>query len=321
MSITVTSTTDSKEVLDAVNSDETSEPKVDETKSAEGEKPEEKPEESDDSEKEENETDDSADSDADETSEDEKLEAQAKDQPKKKGGFKRRIDKLTSKLSAAEQEREYWRQEALKHAQKPEAEKESKPERVETTNHEPNPDDFETSTEFYRAHAKWAAKEEILAAKELDRQEKMRSEAESKKTTFHGKVEDFKKAHDDFEDVISDVDDIMMSPAISQIILESDNGPELMYELAKNRDVYAEMCAMSPFEAVRAFGRFEAKFISKSSEQKTKPEIKTTKAPKPINPVASSATGSVKKSIDDPNISQREFERLREAQIAKQANY
>jgi len=260
------------------------------------------------------------DGDEDESETDES-ELSAKDkegQKKPKRGFKKRIDKLNAKLSAAEAEIEHWRQQALR-GQKPEDKKE---ETLDTkavdAKGEPDPDDYETSTEFYRAHAKWAALEEIKAAKESERQEKLRTEAESKKTVFLGKVDEFKKAHDDFEDVISDVDDIQMSPAVSQAILESDNGPELMYELAKNRDEYARMCSLSPFEAIRALGRFEAR-LQKPSAEKQATKTKTTKAPPPPKPLnTSSANG--KKSVYDDDISQSEYERMRAEQEKRRAS-
>ena len=259
--------------------------------------------ESEDDESETSQTDGEEDDDLD--SDESELAAKDKDEHKKpKRGFKKRIDKLNAKLSAAEAQAEHWRQQALR-GQKPEEKPLEATPVATAAKGEPNPDDYETSTEFYRAHARWAAQEEIKAVKESERQEKLRTEADSKKTAFHSKVQEFQKAHDDFEDVIADVDDIQMSPAISQAILEADNGPELMYELAKNKEEYARMCALSPFDAIRALGRFEAR-LTKPSEEKQIQKQKTTKAPPPARPIsASSANG--KKSPED--MTQAEYER------------
>jgi hypothetical protein len=239
---------------------------------------------------------------------------------KPKRGFKRRIEKLNQKLSQAEAQAEHWRQQALR-AQQPEAVKEEVvTAQVQAQKGEPDANDYESATDFYRAHAKWAAQEELRAVKESERQEKLRTEAESKKTAFIGKVDEFKKAHEDFEDVLSDVDDIQMSPAISQAILESDNGPELMYELAKNAEEYARICSLSPFDAVRALGRFEARLAKPSeSKQVTKPK-QTTKAPPPPKPISTSSA-SGKKSVYDDNISQAEYERIRSEQEKRRAIY
>jgi hypothetical protein len=256
------------------------------------------------------------DGDEDELDSDES-ELAAKDtdgQKKPKRGFKKRIDKLNAKLSEAQAQAEHWRQQALR-GQNPEEKPIEATQSAQVSKSEPNPDDYETSTEFYRAHARWAAQEEIKAVKESERQEKLRQEAESKKTTFHSKVQEFQKTCEDFEDVIADVDDIQMSPAISQAILESDNGPELMYELAKNKEEYARMCALSPFDAVRALGRFEAR-MSKSEEPKNVDVKKTTKAPAPVAPVAAKSS-VVSKSIYDENVGYKDYERLRREQMRK----
>lgn len=255
--------------------------------------------------------------DGDDSSDEIELSANDK---KPKRGFKKRIDKLNAKLSEAQAQAEHWRREALR--VKPEEKQPEEIQVVPAAKSEPNPDDYETSTEFYRAHARWAAQEEIRAVKETERQEKMRLEAESKKTSFQSKVQDFQKAHDDFDDVIADVDDIMMSPAISQAILESDNGPELMYELAKNKKEYERICSLPPFESVRALGRFEAKYLSQPSEEKTVSKtITTTKAPPPPKPISSSSANG-RKSIWDDNISQAEYERMRSEQEKRRAtNY
>ena len=253
-------------------------------------------------------------------SDDSELVAKDKEGHKKPSrGFKKRIDKLNAKLSQAEAQAEHWRQQALR-AQKPEDKPEETQVKAAAPSGEPDPDDFESATEFYKAHAKWAAQEEIKAARESERQEKLRREAEAKKTQFLGKIDEFKKAHEDFEETIAEVDDIAMSPAISNAILESDNGPELMYELAKNREEYARMCALPPLEAVRAFGRFEAR-LQKPSEEKAK-EIKpkTTKAPPPPKPISTSSA-SGKKSIWDDNISQAEYERIRAEQERRRASF
>lgn len=246
-------------------------------------------------------------------------EVQAKDPEgtkKPKRGFKRRIEKLNQKLSEAQAQAEHWRQQALS-AKKPEVVQEETP-TTATAKGEPDPDNFESATEFYKAHAEWVFDQKAKAAKESERQEKLRLEAESKRTAFVGKVDEFKKIHDDFEDVIADVDDIQMSPAISQAILESDNGPELMYELAKNPEEYARICALSPFNAVRALGRFEAS-LKKPSDTKQALKPKTTKAPPPAKPISTSSA-SGKKSIWDENISQAEYERIRAEQDKRRAS-
>lgn len=259
--------------------------------------------------------------DGDEETDDES-ELSSKDQSGQKKparGFKKRIDKLNARLTEKEREIEHWKQQALRDQKSQEKLEEKTATSNVSAQGEPNPDDYETAADFYKAHAKFVIQEEQKAAKEAERQEKFRLEAESKKTAFHGRVEEFEKAHDDFHEMIADVDDIMMSPAVSQIILESDNGPELMYELAKNREEYARICALPPFEAARALGRFESR-LQKPSEEKTQPiKTKTTKAPPPPKPISTSSANG-KKSIYDDDVPQKEYERMRAEQEKRRAS-
>lgn len=252
--------------------------------------------------------------------EDDESELTAKDTDgtkKPARGFKKRIDKLNGKLSAYERDLELLRREneALKAPKTAPAEETQV---ATAAKGEPDPEDYESATEFYKAHARWVVQEETKAAKESERQEKLRAESETKKTAFFDKVDAFKKAHEDFEEVVADVDDIVMSPAIHDAILDSENPPELLYELCKNRDEYARMCAYSPFEAakaVRELGRFEARLTKNESEIKSdKKQI--TKAPAPVAPV-STKSSVMKKSIHDQDIPFADYVKQRREQMKR----
>ena len=256
-------------------------------------------------------------SETSEESEDtEEAEVEVEKKPKPKRGFKRRIDKLNSKLSAAEQEKEYWRQQALAN-QSQETEKESTIQQSDNENQKPSADDFETHEEFIEALSDWKVEQKLQARENASKERQIKLEKESKLTSFQEKVSDFSETVEDFNEVIEDVDDIVMSVAVQECLLESENGPELMYRLAKDPVEYKRICALSPVAAARAIGRFEAKFQkSEPSEVKPKEKIKTSNAPKPPKTLGSRASGGTKKTIYDSDISQREFEKQRMEQAS-----
>ena len=130
------------------------------------------------------------------------------------------------------------------------------------------------------------------------------------------RVKSFADKTEDFMDVIEAVDDIPVSAALQEIIVSSENGPELMYELAKNREEYERIAKLSPLAVARELGKLEVKLAARASEQKAEPK-KLTKAPQPIEPVGSGGAGKVRKSITDPDISQAEYERLRREQLKR----
>lgn len=113
---------------------------------------------------------------------------------------------------------------------------------------------------------------------------------------------------------MEDVDDIPMSLTVQEVILASDNGPELMYELAKNPEEYARICKLPAVQAARELGKFEARISSSQDTKKETKQLTKTKAPPPIKPVGSKAS-SVTKSPDDMDF--QEFKRWREAQIRR----
>lgn len=314
MSIQLTSTTDSTETVAAVMAPTPAEPAKDETKSATAtEVTEETTTEDSETSDEKVET-ESEDADGDDETEG-KEEPQAEDKSARKPkGFKKRIDKLTKRLSDKEREADYWRTEALKAKPKEEPAKIAK----EEPTGKPKSDEFETHDEYVEALADWKVEQKLKARDAKDKETQVKTEYQSRVELHQKRVEEFSSKHDDFQDLMEEVDDIPMSIAVQEGILRSENGPALMYELAKNRETYERICRLPAIEAAIELGKFEARFIK--TEEKSEPkEIKQTKAPPPIKPVGSKSAGAVAKSIYDADLSQQEFERLRKEQLAKRA--
>jgi len=236
---------------------------------------------------------------------------------KKKSGFQRRVEKLNKRLSVAEQEKEYWRELALKNTQNPE-----KTQPAETTQKaqegKPSPDDFETHEDYVEALTDWKLEQREKANQEKEFKTKIQNEFQAKVDAHNERVTKFAEKNADFHDVLEGVDDVKVSSAVQELILGSENGPELMYELAKNREEFARINKLSPLAAAREFGKLEARLAKASEVQK---ETKTTKAPKPLTPVSAKTSGAGKKSIFDPDISQSEYERLRMEQLRQRDAY
>lgn len=300
MTVTITSTTDSAEAVAAATGSLAQE-KVEE-KSVSAEKAEETADESETSEKEEE-----SDETEDKESEEESETKEADDKPKKKGksGFKR-------KLVKKDQEIEYWKSIALRE-QKTDADKTDRTEQREAnagTSGEPNADDFASHAEYIAALTDWKVEQKLSERDKKAREKEIVSAHEKTVTTFTEKVQSFAKKHEDFQELMEEVDDVPMSIAIQEGIFASDKGPELMYELAKNRDEYARLCALPYNAALVELGKFEAK-LSASADQKTETAKKQSKAPPPINPVKSKGAGASMKSPDDMDF--QEYKKWRSA--------
>lgn len=215
-------------------------------------------------------------------------------QKPKKNRVKDRIDKLNARISEKERELEHWRTEALKAASKDKgANVEAKP-----SDEKPNPDKFESYDEYVEALTDWKADQREKAREAKEREKSLISEQESKTQAVRQASIEFAKEHEDFNERIQDLNDIEMSLAVQDALLNSENAPALMYELAKDPDHFEKICQMPAGRAYREIGKVEARLESSSKETKEEQPKKITKAPQPLKGL-NSKTAQASKSLDD----------------------
>lgn len=272
-------------------------------------------EESGNSENEETEVLDTKEGDENDSDNNESDTKEGDQKPKVKGGFKKRIKKLTNQLSEKNNELEYWKQEALKRQSSETENTQNKVQKKEADS-KPKAEDFESHDEYIEALTDWKIEKRDKEKETKSKETQIKTEFDRQVEAHNKRVEKFVESHDDFHDLIEEIDDVPMSMAVQDLILRSENGPELMYELAKNRKDYERICALDPIQAAREFGKFEARVLKPSESSKEK---QTTKAPPPIAPLKAKSSGSVKKTIFDKNLSQAEYEALRREQMRKDA--
>jgi hypothetical protein len=260
----------------------------------------------------------SAESEEDEIDESDESDKDADDsdksKPKKKSGYQRRIDKLNARHKAAQDELEYWKSQALKTGQA-EPKQEQKVDRK--ADGKPNPESFETHSEYVEALTDWKLDQKEASRRAEEEKSKVLSEQEKLYKAHLEREKSFIDKTDDYADVLEDVNYLQdATPALQQLIVSSDNGPEIMYELAKNKAEYERINKLPPLALARELGRLESKIISKASDDKKPEPKKLTSAPKPIDPV-SKGKGTVAKSIDDPSLSFTDYVRLRREQMKR----
>jgi hypothetical protein len=295
--VTIESTTDSKEAVDSALGKKVEKPAPEKVaESAAAKKPAKTLEASEAQEKEESHESEETDAHAEDSEEsDETLEAAPK---KKKGGFQKRIDKLSKRAQEAEREKEYWKQEALKG--KAPGEQKVEPKKEADTSKKPKAEDFEKHEEFIEAMADWKAEQKLADREAKQREAQVKSEGQKKRDEHFKRYEEFKAKHEDFEETLEDIKGIQVSMTVNNAIIESEFGPALMYEFAKNPDELKRISALDPIAAAKAIGKIEARIEKDSSlekEEKVEAKPETTKAPKPIKPVGGKA--SVIKTIRD----------------------
>ena len=235
----------------------------------------------------------------------EKSASDAEAKAKKKGGFKKRIDKLNAKISEVEAQALHWRNEALKVSQ-PAAKTETK---VETkSDGRPEADKFANHSEYVEALADWRVEQKLSEREQKSNEVAAKAESQKKVVQHVERVNKFKADHADFDDVVSEVGDIPISMTFQQVVLDSDNGPELIYNLAKDPAEYKRIQSLPAIAAAREIGKLEAR-LAKSAASNEPLETKTTKAPAPISPVNK---GKVTATKNPDEMTYPEFKKWRE---------
>jgi hypothetical protein len=315
MQVTISSTAEAQ-AADAALSKKAEATEVEQQNSASSEQQDESnEEESETSENlEDSESDESAESEDDEdTLKDEQDKSQ---RPKKKGGYQKRIDKLTRERSLAAEEAQYWKEQALKagKADKQDQPPTQKTEAVAVAESKPLAKDFDTHEDYVEALTDWKIEQKEKQSTEKAKLAEAQAEHQKRQAKFQENIQSFTKATPDFNDVLEEVEHIPLSQTLKDAIVTSDDGARLIYELAKNPTEYERINSLHPAAALRAIGAFEAKLSSEPTKTK---EIKTiTKAPAPISAIAK-GSAPLTKSLSDPNLPFSEYEKLRLKEIKK----
>lgn len=182
----------------------------------------------------------------------------------------------------------------------------------EPVSDEPKRDQFGSYEEFIEARATWRAEKaaEAKAQKILDEnrqkseQERTKGEHEKLTRAWNAQVEKARDELEDFDEVCAE-SEAVVTPKMSEAILESDKGAMIAYYLAKNPGEADRISKLAPSKQVAAIVALEDKV--------TKPAKQPSKAPEPIKPVGQKA--EVEK--DPAKMTDAEFAKWRQAQIKR----
>lgn len=244
--------------------------------------------------------DDELDSDTDEH---EELDA-----PKKrKGGFQRRIDRLTRQATEAQQQALYWQQQALAQAQGKAAPAEPA---YGANNEKPQAEKFETHEEFVDAMVEYRLNQKLVKLQQQQQEQTLRQQMQSQEQDVWSKIEQAKRKYADFDDLVEEAQDALkraktaFTPEMEHLIHQSEQGSELLYFLLKHPQEAIRISKLSPIQAARHIGLIEAKLTEPSSQET--PSKRTTLS-SPIKPLkGSGATGS---ESDPNNMTYQQFKK------------
>jgi hypothetical protein len=219
---------------------------------------------------------------------------EAKAEPKEddeepKGRWSKRVDTLTRRLKNLESELAEERRQKSDSARRPEA----KTEPVKDPR-APKQEDFKGPTaleDYMRAQVKYELKVE---------QERQEQETESVRQreaydAYNEGVRQLRNEVEDFDEVLDSLkNNSPISHTMQVSIIEADNGPEIVYYLAKNPDIREQIYELPLGKQAVEIGRLSLYLEAQKSEGKEpeKPEVKkeikqsvAPQKPKPISPV------------------------------------
>lgn len=243
-------------------------------------------------------------------------DAEAERKPgQKKGGYQKRIDKLTrEKHELAERLAAIERRLAEPAAKPAET---AKPAAEAPPAEKPKPSDYADYEEYLDARDAWKKDADQREAKAAEATRKAEEAARARSTEQAARVDAWKtqceaaeERYDDFK-AVAFQESTPISPAMQDAILDSDRGADIAYYLGQHQDEATRIAALSPVAAVRAIGRIEAALepaaAPKSPAVKPpateQPKTKASAAPKPIRPL-SGASRQVQKNPDDMTIAE-----------------
>lgn len=264
----------------------------------------------------------------------EDTEALAKpdDETKRKGGWLR-------KLSKAEQERDFWREEALRNrGDKPAQSKpaEAVEEKPPVKPVRPKASDFSGDDAWDKFQAARDKFEDDLVEytdrvtdfklKQAEKTKQVTAEQQTIANNFATQVAEAKERYEDFEEVAFN-EDIPMTAAVHHAIVRSKYGAEIAYYLGQHPDEAERISKLEPVDAIMEIGEIakevKSRIASQQSaadkedkEDKPAPQAATSRAPRPVAPVRRQASAAVSTEPDDKD-DWKTWERKRLAQLAQ----
>lgn len=197
-------------------------------------------------------------------------------------------------------------------AEKELAELKRKDAEAAATEEPPKREDYEDYEDYVADKAAHSAKQAVREEMRVDDERKAeanRQVALDKSFKAHeDRVEAYKDQVGDFDDVAygDHILPIMRSaPHLAQLVVESDQGPQIAYHLGSNPEAAEKIAAMPMHLAAKEIGKIEAR-LEKAPKLKNK-----SKAPEPINPVKGKDAGAVERSAEDMPMD--EYARARKA--------
>ncbi len=226
--------------------------------------------------------------------EDKKENKSASEENHEVDSVQKRINKAVKKQRIAERERDFER------GKREEVEKElAKLKANVPSTDKPKLEDFISEVDYMDALIDWkieqSKKTSSEATQKITEDKKEKEALQELQGAIDDMVEQGKEKYKDFNEIAL-AKDLVITPELVEVILESSVPADVMYYLGKNPDIAEELSGLSMLKAARKIAVIESeiskpsekkddKIEKKETEKKPQTEKKITNAPDPIEPV------------------------------------
>lgn len=191
-----------------------------------------------------------------------------------------RIEEQAAEKLALREAAEYWRNRALAQP--------AAPAPVVQEKQPPKFADYDSADEWAAAHAAFVeeradARAQAAAEKRLQT-DRIEATESATRTQFETRAATFKAKNPNFDAVVGNPR-LPITEAMTEVIQQSERGPELAYHLGMNPDKAARISRLTPVQQAAALGRLEAELGKTPAPAPTRA---STRAPAPPNPVGNS---------------------------------
>jgi len=210
-------------------------------------------------------------------------EAEVTDKPKQNPKLEKRFSELTKRAKQAEAEKQ-----ALEaRLQELEAKVAPAPQQIEQDilGEKPQASQFQDAFEYAEALAEWSAEKALVERDKQEQQRKIEIERQEVIKSWTSKLEKAKAELPDFDEMVAS-SSVQVRDEVRDAILESDVGPQILYQLASDDELAQRISSLPVNKALKELGKLEVQFERKEAPAEVKSEpVARSKAPAPIKPL------------------------------------
>ena len=208
-------------------------------------------------------------------------EAEVTDKPKQNPKLEKRFSELTKRAKQAEADKQ-----ALEaRLQELESKVAPAPLQADPVGEKPQASQFNDAFEYAEALAEWSAERALVERDKQEQQRQVEAQRQEVIKSWTSKLEKAKADLPDFDEMVAS-SQVQVRDEVRDAILESDVGPQILYQLASDDDLAQRISSLPVNKALKELGKLEVQFERKEASAEVKSEpVARSKAPAPIKPL------------------------------------